>query len=317
MNENINWLFFTIAIFFLGYVFYYKRIRYKADSSNKSLIRKDHYEIETVPTTHVIHFSIDDFINAFYDLTINQESYSSIFDNELFAWLKLCHDKYGIKISCFVFFQSKGFSLKQCTDRYRQEFCDNADWLRFGFHARNSRSRYMSKDLSLVDDYLETIPELVRIVGSASIDHIIRIHGFSGGREAILKINRCTSEGIYGLYTSDDLRRNYWLDYSQNQYIYNHDYYYEPDAKIVLVSSDFRLEFVSSISEKMKELSTDAWNNQLEILEIFTHEWTFTDEIKHKINEICEYPLSNLLGDDYRFDFIDSYVDFNRNGNKN
>ena len=42
-------------------------------------------------------FSIDDFIEAFEDITKHESDYNSIFDNKTFSKMKEIHDKFGLK----------------------------------------------------------------------------------------------------------------------------------------------------------------------------------------------------------------------------
>ena len=65
--------------------------------------------------------------------------------------------------------------------------------------------------------------ELIRIVGSGSIDHVIRLQGFQGNSENIEDLVDSEIEPIVGLLTSDDGRDNYYLSEEQNNYIYCHD----------------------------------------------------------------------------------------------
>ena len=88
-----------------------------------------------------IHFSIDDSNDIFADLTAHSDYYDSIFQNQKLRYVKDLHDKYGIVVSFYVFYSwnvEKGmFSLSECTNRFKDEFTENAGWLRFGFHAKD------------------------------------------------------------------------------------------------------------------------------------------------------------------------------------
>lgn len=112
------------------------------NTSNKSLKHVDTYTQEQDYAQRIFHFSIDDTIEAFIDISNNK--YESVFQNELFAWLKTLHDQYGLKTTCFVYYEGSGFSLSDCTDRFKSEFETNSSWLRFGFHTRNGNTTYES-----------------------------------------------------------------------------------------------------------------------------------------------------------------------------
>lgn len=112
--------------------------------SNKSLPRKVEYEKEDNRISHepIFHFSLDDVFDIFYDLTVHENEYKSIFDNTTLAWLKEIHDEYGVVISCYCYYEDNGFTLDSCTKKFIDEFSENAEWLRFGFHARNGNTIY-------------------------------------------------------------------------------------------------------------------------------------------------------------------------------
>lgn len=268
---------------------------YHSQVGNKSLTRTDEYVDENEDLNPVFHLSFDDVIILFEDLNAHRESYDSIFDNAELAWMKQLHERYGIVISCYVFLENKDFSLAECTDKYRNEFCDNSDWLRFGFHARNGNTTYgkETENNSIAKDYEETIQELTRIVGCESIDNVIRLQSFSAVRSEIKDITNSELEPIVGLLTADDLRSSYYLTKNQNEYIYCHDYLYDEDMQLSLYSTDLRVEFIDDIEQKIEEFSTDAWNNQLNYLVVFTHEWELNDINKEKIERICKYANEN------------------------
>ena len=93
-----------------------------------------------------IHFSIDDFFTAFIDLTENRKEYSSLFEQPVFSFFKRLHQDYQAVFSCFCFYEEgkDGRNLAQVTDVFREEFQENSDWLRFGFHGLNSGANYGS-----------------------------------------------------------------------------------------------------------------------------------------------------------------------------
>ena len=155
------------------------------DLLNKSYDRFIVYKEEIIGRK-ILHFSIDDTIECFKDILKND--YASIFQNSTLSWLKKLHEKYGLVISCFVYYEEKEFNLKMFLDKYRAEFLSNSDWLRFGFHAYNAKSTYVTSDIN--DDYVNTIAELKRIVGSDSIDNVLRIHYYGGSYNNIVKTIR-------------------------------------------------------------------------------------------------------------------------------
>jgi hypothetical protein len=50
------------------------------------------------------------------------------------------HELYGTKVTLFLFYESGGFNLSRMSERYREEFCSQAEWLKLGFHARDGNA---------------------------------------------------------------------------------------------------------------------------------------------------------------------------------
>ncbi|WP_296025151.1 hypothetical protein [uncultured Treponema sp.] len=82
-----------------------------------------------------IHFSVDDVINCFENLTRNEKKYTSAFDEPFFAYIKSLHEKYDAKVSLYCFYEKEGFSLAECTERFADDFKASSSWLKFGFHS--------------------------------------------------------------------------------------------------------------------------------------------------------------------------------------
>lgn len=89
-----------------------------------------------------IHFSVDDVITSFENLTKNESKYKSAFDEPFLKYVKLLHDEFGVKTSLYCFYEKDGFSLADCTDKFAADFSSSSDWLKFGFHALNSNYKF-------------------------------------------------------------------------------------------------------------------------------------------------------------------------------
>lgn len=280
------------------------RIHFSSTSSasegNKSLSRTDVYEEENILLTHekIFHLSFDDTIELFEDLTEN-ESADSIFDNETLSWFKELHDKYGVIITCFVYFETDKFSLDQCTEQFKAEFEENSDWLRFGFHSLNEDTVYGSNEENIVDDYQKTISVLKKIVGETAIDNVIRLQMFQGSEDDIIALTSLNDEPIVGLLTADDLRNSYGLSKEESEYIYSHDELRKDS--LTYYSTDLRAEYIENISAKIKDFDTDSWNNQTQDMVVFSHEWQINAEIKATIEKLCKWAVS----EGYSFEFFE------------
>ena len=75
---------------------------------------------------------------CFQNLTENKDKYESMFEDPYLGLLKSIHDKHGSKFHLNIYYETPrhgGFNLSQMTDKYKDEFKANSDWLRLSFHA--------------------------------------------------------------------------------------------------------------------------------------------------------------------------------------
>lgn len=226
-----KWVIAIVCILIIGISVILGRYTNKLDfieSGNKTYIRTDSYVEDLNTGKNIFSLSFDDTILIFED--IDNNNYDSVFENSILNWYKELHDKYGVVISCYVYYEDKDFNLTQFSDKYKAEFIANSDWLRFGFHTLNAYKDY--KDGEIINDYTKVVKELERIVGSQTIDNVIRLQMFKGSYEEIKKLSQLNEQPIKGLYTADDNRQSYYLSNDDNYYIYNHDELYDTKTNL-------------------------------------------------------------------------------------
>ena len=257
----------------------------------------------------IINFSIDDCIEIFRDITIN--NYNSLFESDYFSFFKELHDKYDAKISLYSFVEYKGFNIKNATDKFKKEFIDNSDWLKIGFHGFNENSRYNGKE-NIKKDYKLFIKYVKRFAGNLNIiDNFVRLHYFSGNLENILKIKKF---GIKGLFTADDDRDNYYLKKNENIFLNKHNIYKDIKNEIFFIKTNLRIEKIENINETLKTI--DINNNII----MFTHEQYLNNKnIRDKIIDIYEYSKEthkpdfiNFVEDEFKdikLDKIKKFID--------
>ncbi|MEP7258022.1 MAG: hypothetical protein ABI687_06535 [Flavitalea sp.] len=187
-------------------------------------------EIETI----VIYFlkdlagkyrlSIDDNIWFLQDLTENANRYQSLFDNDYLAFLKKVNEKYGTKVHLNLFYQVEGFDLSRMTGKFRQEWKDNAYWIKLSFHALqefpdmpyvNAGYEEVKHDCQLVD------AEIRRFAGEEVMGSVTTIHW----GEATVEGSRAMRDQGYkaqlGYFNIDDglPAVSYYLDEEQRRNI--------------------------------------------------------------------------------------------------
>ncbi|MEA4822555.1 MAG: hypothetical protein VB111_00360 [Clostridiaceae bacterium] len=152
-------------------------------------------------------FSVDDNIWWLQDLTAN--AYTSIFDNPYLAVYKEAHDKYGIKVRLNLFYATDrkgGFNLSMMTDRYRNEFLANRDWLHLAFHSDFEFPEYPYSETTyakLKYDYDHINTEAKRFAGY-ELERATTIHFGSGNRQAIRAIRSRGVKTLMGYMEAKD-----------------------------------------------------------------------------------------------------------------
>lgn len=243
-----------------------------------------------------VHYSIDDVILVFYDLTTKHPK--SIFDIEMFSFFRKLHQRYGLVLSCYCFFARDSFSLEKCVHSYKQEFEENASWLKFGFHGYNESTDYNSQNVkSSILQYEAFVHEMKQIVGEKSLDLIPRIHGFKASREFVsyLANNGCLS--LKGLLSADDDRISYSLSIDDDKYLKLHRKLWLDD--MIYLRTLHRFESLRRIGSLFAISASGG--------EFFTHEWVFYSSrnikmmVRSKIVKVtmlilCEYYKRRGIG---------------------
>ena len=165
-----------------------------------------------------IHFSVDDVISCFENLTINEKKYTSAFDEPFFAYIKSLHEKYDAKVSLYCFCEKEGFSLAECTEKFADDFKTSSGWLKFGFHAEKPGKGNTFDG----GGYRMFVSQIERVAGASDcITQTVRLDYFSGGKKFIESISdKNTKCGIRQLLCADSSGRDsYYLDSVQKSEI--------------------------------------------------------------------------------------------------
>ena len=188
-------------------------------------------------------------------------------------------------VSLYCFYEKDGFDLSMATDKYKEEFSKNADWLKVGFHSYDEKSNYaIDNGTNALDDYNAVITQLLRITGSSEcIDHVPRIHLYAGNKDTIQKWSNGGEDRPRGYLSADDDRDIYLFNSDQSKYIAQLDYYYDIWNGIYFVPTDIRLEKTDDLELSLTEKSNNRY------LIFFTHEWALDKDIYKKIEECCQF----------------------------
>lgn len=223
-----------------------------------------------------IHFSVDDVINCFENLTRNEKKYTSAFDEPFFAYIKSFHEKYDAKVSLYCFYEKEGFSLAECTERFADDFKASSGWLKFGFHAEKSGNvKNFNRGGS---DYKMFVNQIERITGTSDcIAKTVRLDYFSGDKKFIEVItDKSSKNGIRQLLCADSSNRDsYYLDEIQKTELNKNELLFADD--LIFVKTDFRFDDVKNFRRLFYENKDES-----EIV-VFTHEWLLEPAMRKNV----------------------------------
>ncbi len=231
----------------------------------------------------MIHFSVDDTIDIFKNLTYN--NYQSCFEEPVLSFFKELSLKYGFKVSLYCFYEDDyGFNLSGCTEKYRDEFKGNSDWLKFGFHARNRKSDYSkcSRE-SFLKDIKEVYDSLKKIVSEEALTYNVRL-GFGKGTEECIKVFKLHYPQFSILYGVDDERIEYHLTNEENNLLLENGNYYHKRTGITVKLSELRLEKQTNLEDYLNTMQ------KRESYAFFTHEVHLENKnVKESIVKLSAY----------------------------
>ena len=137
------------------------------------------------------HYRLSSDDNIRFLMELNAGDYRSIFDHPYLAVYKKAHDLYGAQVHLNLFYAfdetARGcfsnphpyFDLSMMTDRYKEEFRANADWLKLAFHSKSEFPDAPYRDASpetITRDCIAVCREIVRFAGAECISDSTTVH---------------------------------------------------------------------------------------------------------------------------------------------
>ena len=202
--------------------------------------------------------SSDDNILFLQDINKNKDEYASVFENPYLAMYKKAHDDFGAKVHLNIFYEfipnscdfsseREYFNLSMMTDKFRDEFRANSDWLKLAFHANSEYPDKPYKDASpekIREDYLRVCREIERFAGSEVISNTTTLHWGAATREGVRELRRLGLRSLTGYFRTNgagDPVVSYYFDADRLDLVANSDYYYDPDTDMSFAQIDLVL----------------------------------------------------------------------------
>jgi len=209
------------------------------------------------------NFFIDD--NIFFLTEIYRKNYKSIFESFYLSKLKSFHERYGAKIVLNIFFRNdhEPFELSQFSDKYKQEWADNADWLKMAFHAYSEFPGYPYRDHfpeKLPEHYEQVREQIIRFAGENVFCPPTIIHFFEVASAASLKYLKDNGANALGIRDFPEAAEN-----SLTNIIYDHDHgLFRMPVDLICNRST-----VEQIMELLQKCMSKPWKDTINIA---THE---------------------------------------------
>ena len=149
-------------------------------------------------------FTIDDNIRFFRELS--EKNAESIFSHQYLKMMKELHEKFGVKIQLNLFYQDEQFNLSSFSEKYRDEWARNADWLKLSFHSKEENvCPYENSGYEQVyNECKEVEEEILRFAGEQSLAKTTTVHWCQTTLEGLKALKNRNIRGLLGLYGSED-----------------------------------------------------------------------------------------------------------------
>ncbi|MGN6492035.1 MAG: hypothetical protein ACTHLE_08585 [Agriterribacter sp.] len=146
--------------------------------------------------------SIDDAIWFLRDINQNKDHYSSIFQSPFLACFNELHKKHNVKLHINLFYETEGFNLSEMTDKFKQEWIANADWIRLSIHAKSEFPDNPYRNASYDDirrDVLQVNKEIERFAGKELMSNETTLHW----GEVPVEVSRGLRDAGYNIQVCD------------------------------------------------------------------------------------------------------------------
>ena len=239
-------------------------------------------------------FTVDDNIRFLREL--NENKHASLFDHPYLALYKRLHEKYDLCIQLNLFYECDGFDLADMTDRYKEEWRANADWLKLSFHSRKENVRpYEHSGYDEVFADCDAVhSEILRFAGEELLAKTTTLHYCLATHDGLKALRDCGVRGLLGLYGSNKAPRTSYQTSTlcagivrRGEILYDGDIAY---AGIDLVLNMYSKEEILNELEALKDRAEIKVmiHEQYFYPDYFNYQPDFADKLDAAFEYLCE-----------------------------
>jgi len=267
--EHCKRLVCIVLIAIIGLVIIIMANKWKYDTTTVKIEPEYEYYVSN---DKVVEFSIDDATEILWDIN-NNPQWESIFDEERMAMLKQFHETYDADVTLFLYENVWDWNIDDFPSKYKNEFEENSDWLKLGWHSYDDQNPEDSGITSseMIESFNRTYREIERFAGKDSWAKELRLHYWYGDEELMMALSEA---GIDYIYYPDRDTIGYDFDEKEDELIRQNgslEKEYNDDS-MVYVLTDFRFEDDDRLYDELESVNKDK-------IVVFTHAWIIKDNL--------------------------------------
>ncbi len=145
-------------------------------------------------------FTVDDNIRFLKEIA--ERWPASLFDHPYLGMYRRLHAAHGVKVQLNLFYCLGNFDLSQMPDSYRQEWEENAHWLKLSFHSEQETFHpYENADYREVyEDCRKVNEEILRFASEANLAKTTTIHWCHTTEDGVKALGDHGILGLLGLF---------------------------------------------------------------------------------------------------------------------
>lgn len=259
--------------------------------------------------------SSDDNIIFLQDINDHKDVYSSIFENPYLAMYRQAHERFGAQVHLNLFYEfddearsyfSKPrpyFNLSMMTDKFKEEFRANADWLKLSFHAKSEMPpapyRYANGE-TVRRDCEQVHREIIRFAGEESLSTCTTVHFGEANEDGVRALRALGYRAMTGYFIPAKYPVAYYAPEALISHIHGRDFWYDTDVDVLfgridlVLNSNTPAENLQTLCEVMASPTRGGF------VSVMIHEQYFYEDYRNylpdfeaRVLEACELIAAN------------------------